>query len=630
MHKDFMDNGTRERRAHCLIGVVLLLFGVLSVRLYLLQIADWEHYRIQSEKNTMQPVQIEASRGLILDRNGEILVDNRPSYTVSVIPPRLLHNTDPEIKKRTITLLSQIVNLSEEQIGKKLASRKRHFYEPVKLKRDVEFETVSLIEEDRYDLPGVEIQVEARRGYPTIRGEFPLAPHVLGYVGLIDPDQYAQLHALGYGLDDQIGKRGVERICENLLRGQGGLKYIEVNARGREVGSFPEKTQPSISGQDIALTLDWRLQREAEQAFSDTMRGSLVAMDPTNGEILAFVSMPGFHPRSIRNVQEWQALQADPAKPLLNRSIQGEYPPASVLKMVTAIAALEMGLLTADEPRYDPCKGELEFGDRVFRCHHAAGHGKLNLRQALVLSCDVFFYHLGREVGIANWNRYALALGLGQPTGIDIATGGDGEARGLITDRAYYKKHHGVWVEGNMLNLSIGQGETTTTPIQIARYISALAVGTLPQPHILKNTTPRATPVTISEQTLADIRSILQDVVESLHGTGKRARVEGVHVGGKTGTAQNSHGEDHAWFVAFAPVEAPRIVIAVVAENAGMGGEIAAPMARRVLEAYFKTVAPDQKDDITVAARVSTSRKSQRSEESPTLPSDPSVQLISR
>jgi penicillin-binding protein 2 len=601
MHDDFMDNGIRERRSRWLFAAVVVLFGTLSVRLYLLQIADWELYRIQSENNTMQPVPIEASRGLIRDRNDRILVDNRPSYTISAVPNRLLRNTDAALRERVMVRLGQTIGMPGKAIEKRLRSSRRHDYKPVKLRRDVSFEAVSVIEEDRYDLPGVEIQIEARRGYPSISGTFPLAPHVLGYVGLIDADQYPQMRSLGYSFGDQVGKRGVERLCEPMLRGRDGIRYIEVNARGREVGSFPEKTAAPESGHDIVLTLDWRLQLVAERAFADTMTGSLIAMDPRTGEILCMVSKPGFHPQSIRNVREWQALQSDPAKPLLNRSIQGEYPPGSVLKMVTACAALDMGLITTDEVRYGPCVGELAVGDRVFRCHGV--HGDMNLRQALVHSCDVFFYHLGREVGITNWNRYAKMFGLGRATGIDVAAGGDGEARGLITDRAYYEKTYGRWVEGFMLNLAIGQGETSTTPIQVARYFCGIAVGALPQPYVLARNAGRSRPepVALSENCLERIRSMLVDVVSSPYGTGRRARIDGVHVGGKTGTAQNS-GRDHAWFTAFAPAEDPELVVVVLAENAGNGSEVAAPMARKVLSAYFEMVAPGRAQPAALAA----------------------------
>lgn len=605
MHDDFMHNGTRERRAYVLFGAVMLLFGILMLRLYLLQIADWEQYRIQSEKNTMQPVPIEASRGLIRDRNGVILVDNRPSYTISVVPPRLLSSAEGAAREEIVTRLGQIVGLPNEEIEEKLNSKNRHFYEPVKLKLDVGFETVSIVEENRYDLPGVEIQVEARRGYPTFSGDHPLAPHILGYVGLIDANQYAQMKTQGYRYGDQIGKRGIERLKEAQMRGQEGVKYIEVNARGREVGSFPDKTQPPIPGDDIILTLDWRLQQVAEQLFSaDSLRGSLIAMDPFSGEILAMASQPGFHPRSIRDIQAWRTLQSDPAKPLLNRSMQGKYPPASVFKMITAMAALDMGLLEPDEYRFDPCEGELAFGDRIFRCHKAGGCGELNLREALIHSCDVFFYHLGLEVGIEKWNHYARLFGFGTPTHVDIA--GDGEVHGLVPDRAYYQKRRGKWFDGNMLNLAIGQGEIEATPLQVARYNAALASGRLPTPHILKSTLPETKPLPLSAGTLEAIRDIMHDVVARPHGTGHRAQLPDVSVAGKTGTAQNPHGEDHAWFVTFAPAETPRIAVTVLVENGGGGGSVAAPIAQQLLKKYFEYYGTESAPNLVAAQKVTT------------------------
>jgi penicillin-binding protein 2 len=603
MHDDFMDNGFRKARARWMMSVVIVLFAVLFVGVFRLQIADSERYRIQSKKNTMQVVPIEAGRGLIRDRNGVVLVDNRPSYTISVLPQRLRRNTDPTVREYVVNRLSQVAGLPVQRINRKLANRSRRFHEPVRLTRDVGFNIVSVVEEERHDLPGVEIQYEARRGYLSFNGGLPLAPHIVGYVGLIDAETYQRKREMGYRLDDQIGKRGVERLCEAVLRGREGIKFIEVNAFGREVGSFPEKTIPPIRGNDILLTLDWRLQQAAELAFADSLRGSLVAMDPNNGEILAIVSKPGFHPRSIRNLRQWRTLQGDTSNPLLNRSIQGEYPPASVFKMITAIAGLETGMIDSESARYRSCRGRLKFGDRVFRCHKATGCGRLSLRGALIRSCDVYFYQLGRKVGITNWSRYTRMLGFGQPTGIDIAAGGDGEAAGLVTDRSYYKERYGHWAGGYMLNLTIGQGETSVTPVQIARYVSALAVGKLPRPHVLKNTAPESTPVQISAQTLKTIRSIMLDVVEDPYGTGKRARVEGVRVAGKTGTAQNSHGEDHAWFTALAPAHHPEIVVAVVVENAGHGGAVAAPIAGRVLETYFDLARPQQKSDIIVAAQ---------------------------
>ena len=604
MLEGFMANGARESRARFFQGALLIAFGVFCIRLFSLQIADGEHYRIQSEKNTMQPVSIEASRGVVRDRNGTILVDNRPSYTISIIPPRLLRNTEPDIRDRVISRLGKATNLSESFIRKRLYSKKRHFYKPVRLRRDVSFRTVSVMEEDLYDLPGVTIHVESRRGYPELNGRFPLAAHLLGYVGLIDPDDYPRLALLGYSYDDQIGKRGIEQLCEPVMRGQDGIKYIEVNALGREVGSFPEKTGHPVPGKDIALTIDVRLQVAAERALHDSLSGSIVAMDPKSGEILALVSKPTFHPGTIRDPEAWASLQTDPRKPLLNRSLQGEYPPGSILKMIPAIAALEMGLLGPDEPRYEPCRGRLTYGDYVLRCHQDSGHGQLALRQALVQSCDVFFYHLGLEVGIVNWSRYARAFGLAQPTGIDIAAGGDGEAPGFVpTDRTYYENRFGMWVEGFMLNLAIGQGETLATPIQLARYAGGLAVGALQRPYLLKAGAGkhRPEPIPVSEKSLRQIRDILYDVVHHNLGTGRLARVEGAGVAGKTGTAQNAHGEDHAWFLTMAPVENPKIVIVVLVEHAGHGGKVAAPIAREILEVYLDSVGPDLDSEIAAA-----------------------------
>ena len=595
MHRDF-DNSMRERHAHILMAVVVVLFGILAARLYMLQIAGGEQYRIQSKKNTMQPVVIQPSRGLIRDRNGAILVDNSPSYAISVIPPRLLSNIEDGACNGLLKRLGQIVALPCEAIAKKLKSRHLHFYDPVKLKHDVDFETVSVVEENRYDLPGVEIQIEARRGYPIVdpppqqagtpSKPFPMAPHILGYVGLISPSRYAQLKPLGYRYDDQIGKRGIERLFEDRMRGQEGVKYIEVNAKGREVGNFPGQTSPAIPGDDVALTLDSRVQRVAEYAFADSMRGSLVAMNPQTGEILAMVSKPSFHPRSIRDPKAWHRLQTDSALPLLNRSLQGEYPPASVFKMIAAIAALDMGLLQAGDHRFRPCRGGMVFGNRRFGCHDKKGCGNIDLREALARSCDVFFYQLGMEMGIENWHRYAHMFGFGEATNIDIAPAG--EARGLLPDRTYYERRRGAWTRGYMLNLIIGQGELLATPIQVARYVSALATGRLPKPYVIKGTQSQTAPLFISESALKTVQSMMWEVVNGPSGTGKRAQLPDIAVAGKTGTAQNPHGEDHAWFVAFAPVENPRIAVAIMVENGGSGGAIAAPIAQKTLAAYFE------------------------------------------
>ncbi len=589
-------NGSgKDRKEQQFLGGVCILFAVLIVRLYLLQVADWERYDKQSERITDQPVPLEAARGLIRDRNGEVLVDNRVSYTISAVPPRLIR--EKKLDEDAIHRLCEVVGLGREEVMKSLRSKSRFYYEPVKLKRDVGFETVARVEEARYDLPGVVIQVESRRRYPLTDGQIPLASHVLGNTSMIDQDEYARLSKQGYSLGDYIGKRGVEKLCEERLRGKNGFKYVRVNAVGREVGLLSEKTRPPIPGQDVYLTLDRRIQQAAEQAFPDSLVGSLVAMDPRNGEILAIVNRPRFDTNTL--AASWNKLESHPKAPLLNRALVGLYPPGSTMKMVAAIAGLELGKIDDQSIKYSGCGGGIQIGNHFFRCMHR--HGALNLYQALAHSCNVYFIQLGRDVGFDEWYRYGRMLGLGERTGIDLANGGDEEKRGLLPSRSYYGRRVSGGVMGN---LSIGQGEVSVTPVQMARYISAIATGSLVTPHVIRDTAvalPK--PLTgISSRTFQIVRAALMDVVKA--GTGKRAQVKNYQIAGKTGTSQNPHGRDHAWFLAFAPFERPSIALAVVVENApGTGGAIAAPIAQQVLKTYLEIMDTPGEEAARLAAQ---------------------------
>lgn len=595
-------NGSgKDRREQRVLGGVCILFAILIVRLYLLQVAEWERYDHLSERITDQPVPLEAARGLIRDRNGEVLVDNRVSYTVSVVPPRLVRGK--KIDEEAIGRLCGVVGLGREEVMKSLRSRSRFYYEPVKLKRDVGFETVARVEEARYDLPGVVIHVESRRRYPLMEGQVPLASQVLGYTSMLDQEEYSKLSKQGYSLGDYIGKRGVERLCEERLRGRNGFRYVRVNAVGREVGVLSEKTRLPIPGQDVYLTLDRRVQQAAEQAFPDSLTGSLVAMDPRNGEVLAIVNRPRYDTNRLSAT--WSKLEAHPKDPLINRALVGLYPPGSTLKMVSAIAGLELGIIDDHTVKYAGCSGGLKIGNHFFKCMHR--HGALNLYQALALSCNVYFMQLGREVGIDAWSRYGRMLGLGERSGIDLAKGGDGEKAGLFPNRATYGRRVSV---GVMANLAIGQGEVLVTPLQMARYISAIATGTLVTPHVVRDAgVPPPKPLSgISSRTFQVVRAALMDAVQA--GTGRRAQVKNYQIAGKTGTAQNPHGRDHAWFLAFAPFECPSIALAVVVENApGTGGAIAAPIARKVLQTYLEIMdAPDEGASRLAARRVEAAR----------------------
>ena len=595
-------NGSgKDRREQQVLGGVCILFAILIVRLYLLQVADWERYDHLSERITDQPVPLEAARGLIRDRNGEVLVDNRVSYTVSVVPPRLIR--ERKIDEEAIGRLCGVVGLGREEVLKSLRSKSRFYYEPVKLKRDVGFETVARVEEARYDLPGVVIQVESRRRYPLMEGQVPLASHVLGNTSMLDQNEYNRLSKQGYSLGDYIGKRGVERLCEERLRGKNGFRYVRVNAVGREVGVLSEKTRLPIPGHDVYLTLDRRIQQAAEQAFPDSLTGSLVALDPRNGEILAIVNRPRYDTNTLSAT--WSKLESHPKDPLINRALVGLYPPGSTMKMVSAIAGLELGKIDDQTVKYMGCHGGIQIGNHLFKCMHR--HGALNLYQALTYSCNVYFIQLGRDVGIDAWYRYGRMLGLGEQSGIDLARGGDGEKAGLLPSRATYGRR----VSGGvMANLAIGQGEVAVTPLQMARYISAVATGTLVTPHVIRDAevSPPKPLSGISPHTFQVVRSALMDAVQV--GTGRRAQVKNYQIAGKTGTAQNPHGRDHAWFLAFAPFERPSIALAVVVENApGTGGAVAAPIAQKVLQTYLEIMdAPDEQASRLAVRRVEAAR----------------------
>ncbi|RKY74750.1 MAG: penicillin-binding protein 2 [Candidatus Latescibacterota bacterium] len=561
-------------RRKVLVGGMLGAFVLLWLRTFSLQIVHGDYYRRLSEENRVRVEPIEALRGPILDRNGDVLVENRPSYTVAVLPSPWLDST--------LALLSELTGISAEEIKRRASAQRRWPRQPVKVKRDLPFPMLASIEERRYELPGVIYQIEPRRSYPF--GD--LAAHVLGYVGEPTRREFARLAREGYLYGELVGRSGVELYYERLLHGRPGARYVEVDAFGREVRELSRRDP--APGAKLYLTLDLRLQEVAEEAFGDGRTGALVALDPRNGEILAMVSRPSFSPELLSGVLSedlWERIRSDTTYPLLNRAVQSSYPPGSSLKPLTAIVGLVSGI---DDEDFVPCCGSLRFGDRVFRCW--GKHGRLDVIGAIAQSCDVYFYQMAEHMDVDIWAEYAEALGLGRPTGVDLP----GEEEGLIPSREYYGKE---WAQGIMLNLAIGQGEILVTPIQMARYVGAIATGRLVRPHVLLrveepdgrsfSVEPEVEEVPIPPDVLSVVRKGMLEAVEGEEGTGRAARVPGVKVAGKTGTAQNPHGEHHAWFVAFAPYEDPTIALAVVVERAGCGGAVAAPIAGKVLSAYF-------------------------------------------
>ena len=573
------------------ILLVVVLFSILVIRLFDLQVVRAEMYWRLSEENRIRVIPVDAPRGHILDRYGEVLVCNRPSYVVSIIPFKLKQ------MDQTIRALGTILDMEPDEINKRVSQSKYRRFEPIKIKRDIDFKTLAILEEHKLDLPGVIYQVEPRREY--LQGQ--LAAHLMGAVGEISARELESLAGRGYRQGSLVGKWGIEREYEPFLHGNDGVQFVEVSAVGREIGPLPDRSPVEAkSGSDLVLTIDLSLQRDAAKALSDSVTGAAVALDPGSGEVLAMVSRPTFDPNIFSAVvpeSTWRSLNEDPDHPLLNRAIQCTYPPGSAMKVVTAAAALENELIT-EHTRFAPCTGSYKYGNRWFGCWKPGGHGSMGLVEAMAQSCDVYFYQLGLKLQLDRWSKFATACGFGAPLKLDLPN----ETGGLIPTRAFYDRRYGKgkWSTGILLNLSIGQGEILVTPLQMASFMAAVANGgTIYRPHIVKEIrsvggkvmikTPEiAGHLPISDSHLKSIRKSLRAVVHSAEGTGRLAAVEDVEVAGKTGTAQNPHGEDHAWFVGFAPIDSPRIAVVVLVEHGGHGGTTAAPIAGRIIEAYLR------------------------------------------
>jgi penicillin-binding protein 2 len=551
-----------------LLAIVVLLFAVLLLRLFYLQVVTSADYARESEENRIAQRRVKAPRGLIYDRDGRILARTRPFYTVS-----LERTSQKDFDAATAAFTEAIGDL--ELDGK--YSRK---YRTIRLKRDVDFRTVSIVEERlKADWPLLDIEIETQRHYPYGT----VAAHLLGYIGIIQDQDLQGKNDNAYVLGDFIGKTGIEKVYENNLRGRDGMMYVEIDAAGRTGREFPERDRLPVPGEPLHLTIDLEVQLAAERALPDSLAGALVALDPRTGAVLALANKPTFDPNIFVSFQAQQerlrVLQSKDV--LLNRALQGRYPPGSTLKMVSAIAALETGI-TDTLSLFEPCYGALRVGRSSFRCHKRTGHGGLTLPGAIEASCNVYFYHLARLMSIETWHQYAAKLGFGQPTGIVHP----GEAAGLLPSREYYRKREG-WSLGQLLNLSIGQGAVLVTPIQMARYVAAIANGGyLVTPYISGDPPPRQRIDGISSRTFRIVRKSMLRVVASDTGTGRRARVDGVAIAAKTGTAQVPSRNDDAWMVAFAPYENPTIVIAAVVEGGGSGGARVGPVVREVIKAF--------------------------------------------
>jgi penicillin-binding protein 2 len=588
-------------RARLLYAILIVAFSALITRLFFLQIVQGERYAFLSENNRVRIKRVPGTRGMIFDRQGQLLVDSRPSFDLLFI------SEDAEDPEGTLRLLARYLGREEKEILAVLEeNKKRLAFEEVLLGKDVDWATVVAVETHQLDLPGVTLRARPRRSYAG----GPSGAHVFGYLGEIGPKQLKTLKEQRYVAGDEIGQYGLERGWEQFLRGQSGGQQVEVDALGRRVRVLHEVSD--VPGHTVHLTLDRQLQQAAFEALQGK-EGTIVALDVNSGAVLAMVSTPAFDPNVFaRGVKadEWLALTKDRLRPLSNRATQGQYPPGSTFKVIMAIAGLEEGVLQPEAFISDP--GFFPFGNRSFRDWKKEGHGSVNLHKGLVESCDVYFYQAGARIGIDRIAKWARAFGLGEKTGIAL----DDEKSGVIPDTEWKRKRfRQPWYPGETISVAIGQGYVTTTPLQLANMIAAVANGgTLYRPWLVSKVESldgatvrqygpeKIRTIDIKPATLERVRSALADVVGSGSGTGGRARSNLVEIAGKTGTSQVVEmkgaylkseqlayfSRDHAWFVAYAPAQNPQIALAVLVEHSGHGGSFAAPLAKKVFEKFIE------------------------------------------
>lgn len=589
-----------------IVGVmiaVLTLFVVLLLRLMYLQVVMGEEYYRLSVNNSIRLQTVDPPRGLILDRHGTRLAENRPSFDVNFTPK------DAGDAGRVLGELAvHLQSPTEDLLAKVKHTRGLAAFKPVILKQDIGRDVLAAVEARRVDLPGVSVQVRLRRNY--LYGLD--ASHVIGYLGEVSLEELRSGDYPGLRSGDAIGKFGVERTYDGYLRGEPGGRQVEVNANGQVMRVL--QTVAARPGRNVVLTIDRELQRRAEELL-EGVAGAAVAVDPANGHILALASAPTFNQNSFVSgiaSDAWESLISHPFRPLENKAIQGEYPPGSTFKIITALAGLEEKAI--DEGTVFDCAGSLPFAGRDYRCWKKEGHGRVDVRRALSESCDVFFYRTGQRLGVDRLAWYAKACGLGARTGIGL----DQEARGLIPSSAWKKKRFGVpWQEGETLSVSIGQGYNLTTPLQMAMLTAAVGNGgvrhrplilqrveTVEGDVVFQASSQEAGRLPVSARNLKIVQEGIWSAVNGERGTARRAHLSDIEIAGKTGTSQvvgrKDSGDDytpphlrpHAWFVCYAPVTAPRLAVAVVVENGEHGSSAAGPIAREIVKAYLRK-APD-------------------------------------
>lgn len=598
-----------KKKIRFFVILVVVAFLCLWMRIWYLQILKWQYLTGLSEHNRVRMVTLPANRGIIKDRNGETLVSIRPAFNL-YLTPEDVRDLDSSLDK-----LSQRIFLDREKLKKKMIQSKS--FEEVLVKGDISRKDVAFVEENNMNLPGIHIKAEPLRNYVFND----LASHTLGYLGEISRASLENYKDPNYKQGDFVGKNGLENIYESILRGDKGYKEVEVDVAGRELKAL--RKLPPESGNNLTLTLDVRIQQELEKLMTGTpekkMSGSAIVMKVHTGEVIAITSKPSFDPNKFSagiSPQNWEALVKDEWHPLQNRSIHGQYPPGSTYKIVTALAGLEEGVIKPGTHIF--CPGHFKLGRGRYRCWKKSGHGSMNLFNALVQSCDVYFYTVGHRLGIDTIAKYAKRFGLGSSTRLGLSQ----EKQGLIptTEWKLLNKKE-PWQLGETISASIGQGFNLVTPIQQVSLIAAVANGGfLLRPHLVKRIEAPEGKIRkefypeivgqlgVNPDHMDQVRLALRDVVNGAKGTGKKSRLKNIIVSGKTGTAQvvrmKSNEElekgeftpvryrDHAWFIAFAPYEKPEIAVAIIVEHGGHGGATAGPIAGKIFKKYFQIYPP--------------------------------------
>ncbi|NLN06691.1 MAG: penicillin-binding protein 2, partial [Firmicutes bacterium] len=582
-----------QRRLRFFVLAVVVVTMLLTARLAWLQIHQYEYYVAKAENNRLRELPITAARGEIRDCNGVVLAKNRPGFAVSLL------DLEKAYKDEVIMLLGEILAVSPEEIRSKIAMQQYKSFAPIRIADDVSTEIVARVAEHQIELPGVIIETTPVRVYP----EQTLAAHVLGYVGTIQVDQYQNWgKEKGYRISDIVGQTGIESAFEEYLRGKDGAEVVETNHYGQRVRELG--TVPPVSGHNLTLTLDARLQRIVEKALADVIaglqeggnsqagKGAVVALDPKSGAIRAMASYPAYNPNTFN--KDYLQLMSDPGLPLINKAIAGAYPVGSTFKMIVGTAGLEEGFISPTT-RF-VCVGRKVYfrGEPPRGCHGGAVHGSSNVVRALQVSCNNFFFELGRIMGIDTIMKYAEGFGLGKPTGLtDVA----GEVKGTLLRREEGKP----WYPGNVLTAAIGQGHAIT-PLQLANYGAILAnKGTHYRPYLVQTiTSPDGKTVFSAEPEVLNQMDVSDTTWQTIHdgmkavtepgGTGSSLRTLPVKVAAKTGSAQVSQDDSilpHSLFLGFAPADDPEIALAVIVEHGGLGYQAAVPLARQIFAEYY-------------------------------------------